>query len=48
VGVFIPSKDEVRVKNIEYTDDQIATLTKDYKGKLWKKKQLLSKPVSKI
>lgn len=33
VGVFIPSKDEVRVKNIEYTDDQIATLTKDYKGK---------------
>jgi zinc protease len=34
VGVFIPSKDEVRVKNIEYTDDQIATLTKDYKGKL--------------
>jgi zinc protease len=48
VGVFIPSKDEVRVKNIEYTDDQIATLTKDYKGKALEKKQLLSKPVSKI
>ncbi len=37
VGVFIPSKDEVRVKNIEYTDDQIATLTKDYKGKALEK-----------
>lgn len=33
VGIFIPSKDEVRVKNIEYTNDQIAALTKDYKGK---------------
>lgn len=37
VGVFIPSKDEVRVKNIEYTDDQIATLTKNYKGKALEK-----------
>lgn len=37
VGVFIPSKDEVRVKNVEYTDDQIATLTKDYKGKALEK-----------
>jgi zinc protease len=33
VGVFVPAKDEIRVKNIEYSDDQIATLTKDYKGK---------------
>jgi len=37
VGVFIPSKDEVRVKNVEYTDEQIATLTKDYKGKALEK-----------
>lgn len=37
VGIFIPSKDEVRVKNVEYTDDQIATLTKDYKGKALEK-----------
>lgn len=37
VGVFIPTKDEVRVKNVEYTDEQIATLTKDYKGKALEK-----------
>lgn len=37
VGVFIPTKDEVRVKNLEYSDDQIATLTKDYKGKALEK-----------
>ncbi|QIY92082.1 M16 family metallopeptidase [Chryseobacterium gallinarum] len=37
VGVFIPTKDEVRVKNIEYSDDQIASLTKDYKGKALEK-----------
>ena len=33
VGVFIPTKDEVRVKNLEYSNEQIAALTKDYKGK---------------
>ncbi len=37
VGVFVPAKDEIRVKNIEYSDDQIATLTKDYKGKALEK-----------
>ncbi len=37
VGIFIPSKDEVRVKNVEYTDEQIASLTKDYKGKALEK-----------
>ena len=37
VGVFIPTKDEVRVKNVEYTNDQIATLTNDYKGKALEK-----------
>jgi zinc protease len=33
VGIFIPTKDEIRVKNIEYTDEQITALTKNYKGK---------------
>lgn len=33
IGVFIPTKDEVRVKNVEYTDPQIVSLTKDYKGR---------------
>ncbi len=33
VGAFIPTKDEVRVKNLEFSDAQIATLTKDYKGR---------------
>ncbi|PIF47731.1 zinc protease [Chryseobacterium sp. 52] len=37
VGVFIPTKDEVRVKNLEYSDDQIASLTKEYKGKALEK-----------
>lgn len=37
VGIFIPTKDEVRVKNLEYTNDQIASLTKDYKGKALEK-----------
>ncbi|UFH33846.1 insulinase family protein [Chryseobacterium sp. C-71] len=37
IGVFIPTKDEVRVKNLEYSDDQIAALTKDYKGKALEK-----------
>jgi zinc protease len=37
IGVFIPSKDEIRVKNIEYSNDQIASLTKDYKGKALEK-----------
>ncbi|MFY1048367.1 M16 family metallopeptidase [Chryseobacterium sp. GP-SGM7] len=37
VGVFIPTKDEVRVKNIEYSDNQIASITKDYKGKALEK-----------
>jgi zinc protease len=37
IGVFIPTKDEVRVKNLEYSDEQIASLTKDYKGKALEK-----------
>lgn len=37
VGIFIPSKDEQRLKPIEYTDDQIVALTKDYKGKALEK-----------
>lgn len=37
VGVFIPTKDEIRVKNVEYTNDQIASLTNDYKGKALEK-----------
>lgn len=37
VGIFIPSKDEQRVKPVEYTDDQIVALTKDYKGKALEK-----------
>lgn len=37
LGVFIPTKDEVRVKNLEYSDEQIASLTKDYKGKALEK-----------
>lgn len=37
IGIFIPSKDEQRVKNVEYTDDQIIALTKDYKGKALEK-----------
>ena len=37
VGIFIPSKDEQRVKSIEYTDSQLAALTKDYKGKALEK-----------
>lgn len=37
VGVFIPSKDETRVKPNEYTDEQLAALAKDYKGKALEK-----------
>ncbi|MWB96507.1 insulinase family protein [Flavobacterium sp. GA093] len=37
VGIFIPSKDEQRVKSIEYTDEQLVALTKDYKGKALEK-----------
>ena len=37
VGIFIPSKDEVRIKPIEYTDEQLLALTKDYKGKALEK-----------
>ncbi|MRX67421.1 zinc protease [Flavobacterium resistens] len=37
VGIFIPSKDEQRLKPVEYTDDQIVALTKDYKGKALEK-----------
>ncbi|QIG90310.1 insulinase family protein [Chryseobacterium sp. POL2] len=37
IGAFIPTKDEVRVKNTEYSDSQIASLTKDYKGKALEK-----------
>ncbi|MBS7255955.1 M16 family metallopeptidase [Flavobacterium branchiicola] len=37
VGVFIPSKEEARVKSVEYTDEQIAAITKDYKGKALEK-----------
>ncbi|MDX6181890.1 pitrilysin family protein [Flavobacterium sp. Fl-77] len=37
VGIFIPSKDEQRVKKVEYTDEQLVALTKDYKGKALEK-----------
>ncbi|WP_264551745.1 M16 family metallopeptidase [Flavobacterium sp. N2038] len=37
VGIFIPSKEEVRVKSVEYTDEQISAITKDYKGKALEK-----------
>lgn len=37
VGIFIPSKDEQRVKPVEYTDEQLLALTKDYKGKALEK-----------
>lgn len=37
VGIFVPSKDEVRVKPNEYTDEQLVAFTKDYKGKALEK-----------
>ena len=37
IGIFVPSKDEQRVKPSEYTDEQLATFTKDYKGKALEK-----------
>ena len=37
IGIFIPSKDEQRVKSVEFSDDQILALTKDYKGKALEK-----------
>lgn len=37
VGVFIPSKDEQRVKPTEYTDEQLLAFIKDYKGKALEK-----------
>jgi zinc protease len=37
VGVFIPSKDEQRVKPAEYTDEQLLAFTKEYKGKALEK-----------
>ncbi|SHH20837.1 M16 family metallopeptidase [Flavobacterium defluvii] len=37
IGVFIPSKDEVRVKPNEYTDEELLAFTKDYKGKALEK-----------
>lgn len=37
VGIFNPSKDEQRIKPVEYTDEQIVALTKDYKGKALEK-----------
>ncbi|MFH6987640.1 M16 family metallopeptidase [Flavobacterium collinsii] len=37
VGVFIPSKDEQRVRPAEYTDEQLLVFTKDYKGKALEK-----------
>ncbi|TDP01593.1 M16 family metallopeptidase [Flavobacterium sp. 245] len=37
VGIFIPSKDEQRLKPVEYTDEQIVAITKDYKGKALEK-----------
>lgn len=37
VGVFIPSKDEQRVRPTEYTDEQLVAFTKDYKGKALEK-----------
>jgi zinc protease len=37
IGIFIPSKDEQRVKPVEFTDEQVIALTKDYKGKALEK-----------
>ncbi|WP_428231670.1 M16 family metallopeptidase [Flavobacterium sp.] len=37
VGIFIPSKEEQRVKPAEYTDEQLLAFTKDYKGKALEK-----------
>lgn len=37
IGIFIPSKDEQRVKPSEYTDEQLVAFTKDYKGKALEK-----------
>lgn len=37
IGVFVPTKDEIRVKNAEFSNDQIASITKDYKGKALEK-----------
>ncbi|MEN2401002.1 insulinase family protein [Flavobacterium sp. MC2016-06] len=37
IGVFIPSKEEQRVKSVEFTDEQVAALTKDYQGKALEK-----------
>ncbi|MBU8883166.1 insulinase family protein [Kaistella sp. DKR-2] len=37
VGIFNPSKDEQRVKPSEFSPAQIASLTKDYKGKALEK-----------
>ena len=37
IGIFVPSKDEQRVKPSEYTDEQLAAFTKDYKGKALEK-----------
>ena len=37
VGIFIPTKDEQRVKPTEYTDEQLLAFTKDYKGKALEK-----------
>lgn len=34
IEVFVPTKDEVRVKNVEYSNDQIVSLTKEYRGKV--------------
>ena len=39
VGIFIPTKDEQRLKSVEFTDDQIVALTKDYKGKALEKEE---------
>lgn len=45
VGIFIPSKDEKRVNALEYSDDKLAGLTANYKGKALEKKLLLLKQV---
>ncbi|AQW90364.1 M16 family metallopeptidase [Elizabethkingia anophelis] len=37
VGIFIPSKDEKRVNALEYSDDKLAGLTANYKGKALEK-----------
>ncbi len=39
-GLFIPSTNEERVKPVEVSTEQIAALTKDYKGKLYEKENL--------